>query len=107
MGSTMIWLFFITLISESIVLIAFNRNKHSLLKILLFVVAVNFFTWGGLAYMVWEYNLDINLGELMVLVAETLCLHLLLRIKLHVAFLQAFIANGISYGLGLLYLTLK
>lgn len=103
----MICLFLITFISEAIVLIAFNRRKHALLKILLFVLAVNFFTWGGLAYLVWEYNLDINLGELLVLIAEMFCLHLLFKIKLPLALLQSFIANGISYGLGLLYLMLK
>lgn len=97
----MIWLFFvITLVIEApVVLYAFRKElKKAVFPFLL----LNFFTWSLLHLLLVETTMDANWLEAGVALTEAVGYKLFMRCSWTKALVIAVIANGLSYGAGLL-----
>lgn len=92
--------FFLTLIIELPIVVVFYRKQWK--QAVLVGLLLNLFTWPLLHIFLFESRVDINLLEIIIAVTEGLGYYLLLRCKWWKAMLLSFLANGISYGIGIL-----
>jgi len=97
----MIWYFFILtlLIELPIALLFFNREWKAALLI---GFLLNLFTWPLLHIFLLNTGVDINILEIGVTITEAIGYKLLLRCNWKKACLVSIIANGASYGTGVL-----
>lgn len=98
----MAWLFFVlTLLIEAPVVYLSYKARWKKDAVLPFFL-LNLFTWPLLHYLLFTTDIDINLLEAGVVVAEALGYYLLVERKLAKAFIVSLLANAMSYGAGLL-----
>jgi len=95
-----VWTYFLlTLLVElPIVCTSFRQQWR---QALLVGFLLNLFTWPLLHLIIFSCNIDINILEIGVAVTEALGYWLLLKCSFKKALLVSFLANGISYGIGL------
>lgn len=94
------WFFALTLVIEYPVILFFYR--HDWRKILLTCFLLNLFTWPLLHYLLLTTSFSITWMEIGVALVEMIGYKFLLKSSWTRSFLAAFVANGVSYGLGLL-----
>ncbi|MCX6318013.1 MAG: hypothetical protein NTW29_12025 [Bacteroidetes bacterium] len=95
------WSFFVlTLLLEAPVVYAGYRNVWK--RALMPFVLLNLFTWPLLHYLLISTTLDINLLEAGVTIAEATGYYLLVEQKAGKAILVSLLANGFSYGTGII-----
>lgn len=94
------WFFLLTLVIEAPVVYRGYRPawKDAVLPFIL----LNLFTWPLLHYLLLTTTIDINLLEAGVTLAEATGYYLLVQRKMLKALLVSFLANGLSYGAGLI-----
>jgi hypothetical protein len=94
------WFFVLTLVLEAPVVWLGYRNewKKSVLPFLM----LNLFTWPLLHYLLLTTDIDINWLEAGVALTEGAGFYLLLERKAAKALLVSLLANGFSYGAGLI-----
>lgn len=92
--------FLMTLLIEMpVVLLCFRRQwKYALLIGFL----LNLFTWPLLHVLIFSFGINVKILELGVVVTEGLGYWILLECGWKKAFAVSFVANGLSYGIGLL-----
>ena len=92
--------FLSTLVIEMpLVLMVFNKQWK---WALLIGVLLNLFTWPLLHIFLFKTNININLLETGVAITEGLGYLIFMNCSWQKAFVVSFLANGLSYGLGLL-----
>ena len=92
--------FLLTLLIEMpVVLLCFKKQWK---QALLFGFLLNLFTWPLLHVFIFKTSVDINILELAVAVTEGIGYWIFLQCGWKKAFAVSFLANGLSYGIGLL-----
>lgn len=92
--------FLLTLIIELPIVVVFFRKQWK--QAVLVGLLLNLFTWPLLHIFLFESRMDINLLEIIIAVTEGLGYYLILKCKWWEALILSFLANGISYGIGIL-----
>jgi hypothetical protein len=96
-----VWIyFFITLVIELPIVYLFYRNDPKAAMIVGFLL--NLFTWPLLHLLLYSTDINLDLLELGVALTEGIGYSLFMKGKWYKGFVVSFIANGVSYGLGLL-----
>jgi hypothetical protein len=94
-----VWLYFLlTLLIELPIVVLFFKKEWKYALLIGFLV--NMFTWPLLHVLLFTTNININILELGVAFAESIGYWLLLKCNWKKAFLLAFLANAVSYGIG-------
>lgn len=94
------WYFALTLLLEiPVALYGYKKERKTALVTCLLL---NLFTWPLLAYLLISTAMDLEILEAGVLLVEMTGYKYLMNSRWGKAFLVAFIANGLSYGAGLL-----
>jgi hypothetical protein len=96
-----VWNYFLLtlLIELPIIFFLFKQNRK---YVLLIAFLLNLFTWPLLHVCLFYTKIDINVLELFVALLESVGFYLLLNCNWRKALLAGFLANGISYGIGIL-----
>jgi hypothetical protein len=92
--------FFITLLIELPIVFVFFKPGWKLALLIAFLL--NLFTWPLLHILLFYSRININLLEIAVAITEAAGYKLLLQCSWKKALLLGFLANGISYGAGLI-----
>lgn len=96
-----IWGYFIlTLLLELPVVLLFFKSEWKFALLIGFLL--NLFTWPLLHILLFYTGININVLEIAVAVTEGIGYRLLLNCSWKKAMLLGFLANGISYGTGLM-----
>ena len=96
-----IWFYFLlTLIIEMPVVLLFFKKQWKRTLVIGFLL--NLFTWPLLHIIIFSTNIDINLLEIGVAITEGIGYWLLMECSWRKGFLVSFLANGLSYGIGLI-----
>jgi len=96
-----IWFFFLlTLITELPVVLLFFKKEWKYALLIGFLL--NLFTWPLLHIFLFRTDININILELGVAFAESLGYYLLMQCNWKKALLVGFLANAISYGIGVM-----
>ena len=94
-----IWCYFIlTLVIELPIVVLFFKNEWKYALLIGFLL--NLFTWPLLHLLIFTFNIDINLLEIGVAITEGTGYWLLMKCNWKKGMLLGFLANGISYGIG-------
>lgn len=94
------WFFALTLLIEFPIILLFYYKQWK--EILVPFFLLNLFTWPLLHFLLLTTDISLSLLELGVALAETAGYKLLMKSSWGRSFAAAFIANGVSYGVGLL-----
>ena len=94
------WFFALTLLIEFPIILLFYYKQWK--EILIPFFLLNLFTWPLLHFLLLTTDISLSLLELGVALAETAGYKLLMKSSWGRSFAAAFIANGVSYGVGLL-----
>ena len=94
------WFFALTLLLEFPVILLLYRKEWK--KAVVPCLLLNLFTWPLLHYLLWTTDISINLMEFGIALLESIGYKLLLKGSWGRALAAGFLANGISYGAGLL-----
>ena len=94
------WFFALTLLIEFPLILLFYYKQWK--EILVPFVLLNLFTWPLLHFLLLTTDISLSLMELGVALAEMAGYKLLMKSSWGRSFAAAFIANGVSYGAGLL-----
>ena len=94
------WFFLLTLAAEYPVVLFFYRQEWR--KALLPCLLLNLFTWPLLHYLLFTTHIPLPLMEIGVALTEMIGYRLLLKSSWGRSFVIAFVANGVSYAIGLL-----
>lgn len=95
------WIFFLlTLVIELPIVLIFFRGERRYALLTGFLL--NLFTWPLLHIFLFYTDIHIGILELAVVVAESIGYYIMMNCKWKKAIALAFVANAISYGLGLL-----
>ena len=95
------WVFFLlTLVLEYPVILFFYKKQWK--EVAIPFLLLNLFTWPLLHFLLLTTHISLPVMELGVALAEMTGYKLLMRSSWRKSFAAAFIANGLSYGAGLL-----
>jgi len=95
------WLyFFVTLIIELPIVILFFKKQWKYALLIGFLL--NLFTWPLLHVLLFYSNININILELGVAITESTGYYLLMQCSWKKALALGFLANAISYGIGII-----
>lgn len=92
--------FFLTLLIELPLVFIFFREERKYALLVGFLL--NLFTWTLLHILIFYTNIHIGILEFAVAVTESIGYYIMLNCKWKKAIALAFLANLLSYGLGLL-----
>ena len=96
-----IWFYFIlTLLLELPIVLLFFKKQWKWALLIGFLL--NLFTWPLLHLLIYYSDADINILESGVAIAEGIGYTIFMKCKWYKGFGVSFLANGFSYGLGLL-----
>ncbi len=96
-----IWFYFIlTLVIELPIVLLFFKKEWKYALLIGFLL--NLFTWPLLHLLLYYTGIDINILEIGVAVAEGLGYWILMQCKWQKGFGVSFLANGISYAIGVI-----
>lgn len=96
------FLLLLTLVVETLILWIYNRQHIAAFRIMAYSLAVNCFTWGALAFLIWKLDFNIYAGEILVVMIELVLIRFLFKVKWINSLLQSVVANVSSYGAGLI-----
>lgn len=91
--------FFLTLLIELPLVFIFFRNQHKYALLVGFLL--NLFTWPLLHILLFYTNIHIGILEFAVAATESIGFYIMLNCKWKKAIALAFLANILSYSLGL------
>jgi hypothetical protein len=92
--------FFLTLLIElPIILLLFKKDRK---YVLLIAFLLNLFTWPLLHVCLFYTSININVLELGVASIESIGFYFLLNCSWRKGLLAGFLANGVSYGIGII-----
>jgi hypothetical protein len=95
------WVYFIlTLIIELPLVIIFFKKEWKFALLIGFLL--NLFTWPVLHIFLFYSNININILEIGVAVTESIGYYLLMQCRFKKALALGFIANAVSYGIGII-----
>jgi hypothetical protein len=94
------WFFVLTLLLEAPVVYYGYRQQWR--KAVLPFLLINLFTWPLLHYLLLTTDIDINIMEAGVVLVEATGYFFLVERKVMKAFVVSLLANGLSYGAGLI-----
>jgi hypothetical protein len=96
-----VWKYFLlTLVIElPIIFFIFRQDKK---YVLLIAFLLNLFTWPLLHVLLFYTKINLNSLEVSVALVESIGFYFLLNCSWKKALLAGFLANGVSYGIGLL-----
>ena len=92
--------FLLTILIEMPVVLLFFKKQWKLA--LLIGILLNLFTWPLLHVFLYSTNINLNILELGVAITEGTGYWIFLKCGWKKAFAVSFLANGLSYGIGLL-----
>jgi len=94
------WFFVLTLIIEFPVVLFFFRRQWK--EVVVPFLLLNLFTWPLLHFLLLKTGFSLPVMELGVAMAEMTGYKTLMRSSWRKSFIVSFVANGISYGAGIL-----
>ncbi len=94
------WFFALTLLIEFPIILLFYYKQWK--EILVPFLLLNLFTWPSLHFLLLTTDISLPVMELGVALAEMTGYKFLMKSHWKKSFAAAFIANGVSYGAGLL-----
>lgn len=94
------WFFLLTLVIEFPIILLFYRDEWKHVVVPFFLL--NLFTWPLLHFILFSTHLPLPILELGVAITEMLGYKLLMKSSWTKSAAASFIANGISYGAGII-----
>ncbi|MBP6432592.1 MAG: hypothetical protein KA319_12570 [Ferruginibacter sp.] len=96
-----VWNYFLLtlLIELPIILLLFKKDRK---YVLLIAFLLNLFTWPLLHVLLFYTKINLNILEFCVALIESIGFYFLLNCSWKKAVLAGFLANGISYGIGII-----
>ena len=92
--------FLLTLLIELPIVVLYFRKQWK--QALWIGFLLNLFTWPLLHVFIFETRIDLNFLEIIIAITEGVGYFLLMKCKWWKGLLLSFLANGLSYGIGVL-----